>query len=183
MANYLYNGMEFPALPEWDKGAYPYAFVWYDQGFIYTKAHLYLLSEIVYQTKDDGSYCLVTRELHAVSTLTSSGWSDWTDFEEYPYGSSTLVTSLFTVGFNNEKQWANFDILSEDGTVSLAASYPIDAETGEEIHDYEIGGEPEQPETDLTNIDLYRKINGQLVKHTLYKKVGGELVKVDEYST
>lgn len=42
--------------------------------------------------------------------------------------------------------------------------------------------EPEQPETDLTNIDLYRKINGKPTKLTLYKKLGGNLVKVDEYA-
>ena len=25
--NYLYNGVELPALPEWDKAAYPYAYI------------------------------------------------------------------------------------------------------------------------------------------------------------
>ena len=46
-----------------------------------------------------------------------------------------------------------------------------------------IEGFEDETTTTLTERDLYKKVNGQLVKHTLYKKVGGELVKVDEYST
>lgn len=133
MSKYLYNGMELPPLPEYDKTKYPYVFIWKEESIV-TTIYLYLLSEIVYQTATDNTYCLVARELVATTTPTSDGWSA---FSEYPYGSG--VTSLFQVGYKNENKWANFDILNEDGTVSLSASYPIDAETGEEIHDYEIG--------------------------------------------
>ena len=36
MPNYLYNGIELPALPEWDKETYPYAMIgtaWYPVGY------------------------------------------------------------------------------------------------------------------------------------------------------
>lgn len=184
MANYLYNGMEMPPLPEWDKEAYPYAFLWYDKGWLLTKAHLYLLSEIVYKTLTESAdgytggypYVLVTRELHASSTLSSGVWSAWTDFAEYP-NYETGVLSLFNAGYADEKKWANFDILNEDGTVAVAASYPIDAETGEEIHDYEIGGTaPTIPEG-----DFYKVVNRQWVKCDSVRLMGNKWVKQDEY--
>ena len=35
MGNYLYNGVELPALPEWDKEAYPYAYILESYGTTY----------------------------------------------------------------------------------------------------------------------------------------------------
>lgn len=45
-----------------------------------------------------------------------------------------------------------------------------------------IEGFEDDPETDLTNIDLYRKINGKPTKLTLYKKLGGKLIPLDEHT-
>lgn len=58
--------------------------------------------------------------------------------------------------------WANADVYTEDGSVYLAASDPV-------------------PVLTLTDSDLYKKVNGQLVKHTLYKKVNGQLVPLDDH--
>lgn len=165
MPNYLYNGIELPALPEWDKTKYPYAIITIAKspsigGIEYTQRKLTLLSSYQMGYNQVGNWA-----------VNSVG-----DFQEYDYFTSNSEWTEADVNYADAKtpavvniKWANFDILNEDGSVYLAASDPVP-----------VGGEPEQPT--LTERDLYRKINGQPTKLTLYKKVGGELVALDEYS-
>ena len=61
-----------------------------------------------------------------------------------------------------DPKWTNYDLYNIDDTLFLPASYPIDAETGEEIHDYEIGGEPDPeptPEPDTPSAFNIRAYN------------------------
>jgi hypothetical protein len=173
MSNYLYNGVELPPLGGWGKEGDPYGML--DQISALDTAILFLFSEVEYSHNSYGDYGIQhpsTDPYYKTTKYGSNPWGAWTN----DTGGSWQGKWIY-----NDHIWANFDYVNEDGTIGIKASNPIDAETGEEIHDYEIV-EPE-PVPTLTNRDLYRKINGQLVKHTLYKKVGGELVKVDEYST
>lgn len=178
MSNYLYNGVELPALPEWDKTQYPY--------IVMTKNSMYANLYIFAQPKhldsgDTGKYIVSeANEYHVRSQTTSLlGGVGEDDYFREP----TVECYSNIAHITNAPMWANYDIYNADGTLYLAGTNPFNAETGEEIHDYEIKDtEPEQPErTDLTANDLYCKVNGQLVKLKLFKNIKGELVAVDEF--
>lgn len=114
MANYLYNGVELPALPEWDKSAYPYALILYTPIFGIAQWTLYVGSEIIYRQVTSGYQV----GFSTCKTWTTSGkvWSARDDNAEETY--------IVSVGSSSLK-WANFDVLNDDGSVYLAASDPI----------------------------------------------------------
>lgn len=158
MANYLYNGVELPALPEWDKEKYPYALLgnhtWLNDKM---RAQLVCYSEKAetgYNDDGDIAYWVVingTRiEFYIVYPINTIP-SDWGNPTEY------------TGSANRSGIWSNTDIYLDDGTLYLAASDPV-------------------PVLSLTERDLYRKINGKPTKLTLYKKLGGKLVPLDEHT-
>ena len=129
--NYLYNGLELPALPEWDKSAYPYV--------VLTKhatggdIGLYALPKIGAITGSEiywpglGGY----PEEYVYYLLKEEGWGN------------PVLGSYLSIGAQHIV-WCNTDIFYADdwfdetlaGTMFLEASYPINAETGEEITDY-----------------------------------------------
>lgn len=172
--HYSYNDVILPPLPDWDKDVYPYAYIAikystndYDgDGNVDATANFLLyISPVELCISSDNK--LVTRDGSTVTGLYDSVYASgetWKEQKETTYKATSGKYAPF---------WANTDVYNADGTLYLAASDPVPVEPEE----------PEQPVPVLTNRDLYRKSNGQLVKHTLYKKVGGELVKVDEYST
>ena len=177
MSKYLYNGIELPDLPEWDKTAYPYAHLWY----VTIRQKYYLRysttpvigydSEFNIQLKyaSNGSY--VSYEIPKAGTE----WANETT-ATYAEGESC--------GYG-QKIWSNHDICYEDGSVCLAASYPINAETGEEVHDYEIGGEPDPdpvPVLSWNGKDAYAVINGSWVRCDVVKPTDGKWVKQDGYT-
>lgn len=179
--NYLYNGIELPKLPEWDKEKYPYAVISYtDIG--YSKYYLLrVFSALDYSPyTDNWGLMYYNDNARAKCVVEESGVSaeeplSWGDFE-YTEGNAD---STVVFGFSGVK-WTNTDLLNADGSVSLAASYPIDAETGEEIHDYEIGNtEPETPEPEI--FDFYRRKGGKWVKQCSYKRASGAWAKQDAY--
>ena len=141
MANYLYNGVEFVPLPEWDKVKYPYAAmtIFLNSKGIATSASLNCFTKIEYG-KSEGmgdSWCLLpTNEYLTCMYYGFDGY--WAEFE---LADSAIAVSAFVDDrddmFVPSIGWSNFDILNEDGTVYLPASYPIDAETGEEIRIYD----------------------------------------------
>jgi hypothetical protein len=158
MDKYLYNGIELPALPVWDKETYPCAYIiqnptagesWF-YGFWHTTLPLTMKDEkTVSSTHND----FVGGVLYAYAEDTNS-WELYDDTYA-PIKGYTYVVAV--------PLWTNTTMLYEDGTLYLAASDPV-------------------PVLSLTERDLYRKINGQSTKLTLYKKVGGELVALDEYT-
>lgn len=114
MANYYYNGVELPQLPEWDKTTYPYAFI-YDYG--------------------NGNYSLIIdRQKITYKPGTGFGLNSppmcapsdgkWGEFEEARWEGSDL-----TMFFECDKiVWVNHDIINTaDGSVFLAASDPVPA--------------------------------------------------------
>ena len=106
MANYLYNGVELPQLPEWDKTISPYA--------------------VIGISKSYGTYTLI---------ITSWYWTMYDDtiwynkfydgYESFEYilenGEWVLVNTAISI----TPIWANFDILNTDGSVFLEASDPV----------------------------------------------------------
>lgn len=106
MPRYLYNGIELPQLPEWDKTAYPYAFMYKiigtHYGFVVSDTTTYYKEGSVYV--GNTMACAVTPD----SFVSPTADNELTGFEKYG--------SVF---------WSNHDILNSDGTLYLAASEPV----------------------------------------------------------
>ena len=112
MAERLYNGVSLPALPEWDKGAFPYAYIAQNIGvtaYILTVA----AERPVYgPDPEDGSVGSVYHYGRSASYLVHEGaWLLMVEAEE-------LVHVREDVG---KVIWTNTDILRPDGSVYLAA--------------------------------------------------------------
>ena len=135
MANYLYNGVELPALPEWDKAKYPYAvigtFTTYggDDGFtLLTNKRLWLLKEpYVLGSKFGALYYIKTPETLAnpeagttycyFNCLEENNYAVWEFFEEKEADGNGMTI--------NAPEWSNYDVYTTDGTLYLAASEPV----------------------------------------------------------
>jgi hypothetical protein len=118
MANYLYNGIELPALPEWDKEKCPHAAIIQLSG-VADITFLIVSSNLVYKEVE--------------------GHPGHSGIEyDLPVGSSTYVNGTWgEVGYSNPGDlsgwtpvWCNKDIYKTDGTLYLAASEPVPKPTG-----------------------------------------------------
>lgn len=173
MHTYQYNGVELPALPEWDTKTYPYAVI----------SRLGITSsEYTYRLR-------VFKEPYTVSSTTISYYS----FFKVPVGDVYLFSSC---AYNNPTEWSEpEEMVAENesgdfytvltGTNIIWSTFDImagDAVVFEKNGDLPKTEDEPVPVPTLTERDLYRKINGQPTKLTLYKKVGGELVALDEYT-
>ena len=117
---YLYNGVQLPKLPEWDRGKYPYATIQSDSGNL---NHIYLYVESEYMTIRviDGAarigYDKVRDYMYWYYQQISGEWefqNEHTNMEAIDWWCD--ATDLI---------WANHDILNADGSVYLAASDPV----------------------------------------------------------
>lgn len=111
MTNYLYNGVELPALPAWNKAEYPYAYISVNP----TKT-MYFLFLCPIELIVDGS--LITpngEEIQGLQCTTYAPFSNWGEAQETVYSGSGKIAPF----------WSNHDILNTDGSVYLAASDPI----------------------------------------------------------
>lgn len=124
MPRYLYNGVELPALPEWDKETYPYVVMTtMMQGGVVYGVRIVAYSEpmhLVLNNSGVGSdYYLGV--VAGNPFLTTGSWylsSDTTpEFTE--------KTLTYDYLYTKEPHWANYDVLNRDGTLYLAASDPI----------------------------------------------------------
>ena len=172
MSRYLYNGVELPALPEYDQTAYPYAYIklthWNDNGGVFSDQidhfELVAFSKFIYTTTTNGAHAIYHEDEDTI------GWKIPVDTENNQTAENWEVDTSFNGAYTTFVEdwtiWSNFDVLGADGqTVIYHGTDPVPVGV-----------------LALTASDLYKKVNGQLVKHTLYKKIGGVLVKVDEYT-
>lgn len=120
---YLYNGVRLPALPEWDREAYPYAVICDSSSITAPEQYRLFVSAYPFVRNGDNErittsvvdsegfnwYCTIE------SRLSSTMLNVWTDFDEI----------TFTSAFSQKGVWANHDILDANGEVYLAASTPI----------------------------------------------------------
>ena len=110
--NYLYNGVELPPLPEWDKSAYPYGAIKLDsRGYSFYVFESELWDQNWYKAQN----CKIYR-------IVDSVWEFDTEYESSIIGSTSTAKSYII--------WANYDFYSADGnTLYLAASEPIPVST------------------------------------------------------
>ena len=132
-AYYLYNGVRLPALPEWDKKVYPYAYILELSG-----AQLFIVLSIPFE------YGTVTANFDGVITTTTGlysyapAYTTGTAIGYVSQGDSWITVGTDTWGGESigiyygfwdvsvEAIWANTNINNVDsGTVHLAASDPV----------------------------------------------------------
>ena len=137
MANYLYNGVKLPPLPEWDKETYPYA-------VIITTSSGYVLFVCQQEpaprpaVSDDPSYIWFGEyDYKPMSAYCYEPYSQW---EELSTSFSYCSNNIF---------WTNTDIYNEDGSVYLAASEPVP-----------VGGEPIDPTSFMQGYIVGRRLAG-----------------------
>ena len=153
MAKYLYNGVDLPALPEYDQETYPYAVIGKHTytdgvGYFFLANNEPFTAYEENTTKYGSIPFLVSASVMFKITESQNEWE-----------------SVGTVGLQLEYVWSNHDLYGyNDATVIVyKASDPV-------------------PVLTLTARDLYRKINGKPTKLTLYKKLGGKLNPLDEHT-
>lgn len=130
--NYLYNGVELPALPEWDRVAYPYAImVWGGTGgnrlshcllWAFSNPH-HLTHYNSIQNKysiwiSEDEKCLYSQAKYNSKDGIYEPFPAMVEYpnETYPYNEN---------GLTSKPDWANYDVLDNKGTLYLAASDPI----------------------------------------------------------
>lgn len=121
MANHLYNGVELPALPDWDKETYPYAYI--EKAIpenLYClrvrDANITVESDGLSYTRYKGTSCLLGGILEDGSWNLSD--TVYTSTEDASYKINRDDSCYILV-------WTNTDILNSDGTLYLAASEPV----------------------------------------------------------
>ena len=112
MAERLYNGVALPVLPEWDKGAFPYAYIARNIGgtaYVLTVA----AERPVYGADpEDSSVGSVYHYGRSASYLVHEGaWLLMEEAEELVHVREDVGTVI----------WTNTDILRPDGSIYLAA--------------------------------------------------------------
>ena len=114
---YSYNGTVLPALPEWDKETYPYAFI---SNEIFDKVCFYALEKEPYNNgiaPNEGTICNPYDErIPFVRSYLSDDGNSWGEL---------TTSSLADTGQISEPFWSNFDVKYENGSVQLFASEPV----------------------------------------------------------
>ena len=120
---YLYNGVELPALPEWDRKTYPYAKISIYASIKYeltiSTTTLYRKNQPQlgnYYTYPDSIPCSIMSANISKTDAENESWEfTWSETYEEELTGAGLSVPL----------WSNFDVLNEDDTVYLEASDPV----------------------------------------------------------
>lgn len=113
--NCLYNGVELPALPEWDKGKYPVAYIY--RNTLFGGYVLGVCDSYVYEYNNAGNYRVGAYKFRT-TTVKDGAWQKIQDSNDTGTSWLTNVGSDFII-------WTNTDILYEDGTVATKATEPV----------------------------------------------------------
>ena len=175
MSNYLYNGVELPALPEWDKTLYPYAVLWTETVnssgalsgiYVFACDHPVIYDPTTYKISSTvGAKYYAIRKLYAFNG-TEKEWQNT--------GEGTLSGNYATLGpsyggYTKTLIWSNHDVYDPSGNLYLTASDPVPVE-------------PEAPVLSWNGKDAYCVINGAWVKCDALRSTDGKWVKQDSYS-
>ena len=122
--NYLYNGVELPALPEWDKETYPYALIdHYGWPGGRMRAHLVFYSQPAETGyNDDGDRADWVR---IIGPRIEYDLFYPEDTIPYDYDWVANSGNPLNGSANRGAIWSNVDIYLDNGTLYIAASEPI----------------------------------------------------------
>ena len=125
---YLYNGVQMPKLPEWDREMYPYAVIddWSADDNVYQPKKCYAVVCSNQRPFYNGEVVLSNTPAQTFTCMISFdeefSYSSGVPFGEWYF--SHKEDHLMNTAFESVV-WTNTDILNEDGSVYLAASEPI----------------------------------------------------------
>ena len=125
--NYLYNGVELPVLPEWDRETYPYAMiVYYPYNTEISRYYLTVFSHAPsYFSENMSGFRINNSVPWKVQKYASDGSAKWNWRYDDERGESTYNHILCNIGGNTSTLvWANVDF-TIGSTIYLAASDPI----------------------------------------------------------
>ena len=115
MANYLYNGVELPELPKWDKTTYPYAVITcWERSNEPNFYRFYALP--VAHAVDTYGIIAPTEQINLIKCNAAGGDAEWGALED---------GYISTVGSTMPIIWANYDVFYENGSLYLFKSDPI----------------------------------------------------------
>lgn len=112
---FLYNGVELPALPEWDKTVYPYAFIYIVTLDGTTGVYTLVVSSSSVMGYDGNGIICPSATVGQRYTVSEDSWAAASASDDFYIKRDNLI---YTV-------WANFDVLNSDGSVYVAASEPV----------------------------------------------------------
>lgn len=122
---YLYNGVELPKLPEWDKEKYPYAAI-----IFHTDSKSYLLTASQYRMFPEKSSTYGTvisfsySNKNRIQSVLNFGEDSWGEVKEYSTNSNIPIDA----DYGYQLIWSNCDLLNDDGTVYFSGSGTNDTE-------------------------------------------------------
>ena len=128
MADYLYNGIRLPQLPEWDKTVYPYAYISYSPPYYHflrcsqTPAYYNTNSTPVFSIWNPSIDCAFNDGAFGIY---DTDWGEWMTHNN---------AGGFGLGAENPDEddttliWCNHDVTYPDGTVFMKASEPVPVE-------------------------------------------------------
>jgi hypothetical protein len=125
MANFLYNGVELPELPEWDKETYPYAALAVSMnGELPLGSILYCSTSPIEAVPRESTYWFCPREdSEYVCFIWDLIFNKDTEFGHETKGTCRTDEAF---GFSDAVHWSNHDIYNrDDDSLYLAASNPI----------------------------------------------------------
>ena len=121
---YLYNGIRLPALPEWDRGVYPFAVLYglrYETGELIS-ATLSVYSEPMHNPSTQPTLYLLQCDSPVYWQNYKWNEDDAFIFEDEGYTES----GVFAVPWLSEVWWTNYDVANtDDDSVYFAASEPV----------------------------------------------------------
>ena len=166
MPNYLYNNVELPALPEWDKSVYPYAVItsWGDAkyGIMLFVSTTPLTYFAVSNTSFEGS--IKKPYIH---------WRVYTDLNTNPNDWEVIDWGADVSIYRPELIWANHDVVISG--INTITSPPV---TEWAVGDVVLpASDPVPVLPDPLPVSPYLPKNGAWVKHDVYKQVGNTWVK------
>lgn len=115
MAKYLYNGVELPALPEWDATTFPYATIMPTTSGFYS---VRFTAATVFYNNSVGNISINDIDADLRYIYYEFNGSEWV-------GDGTVKELSIAFTSSSGATWSNYDILNEDGSVYLAASDPV----------------------------------------------------------
>lgn len=173
---YLFNGVELPALPPKPSDnttlGLPYDYmIIVDEtynGDVVFALHYMTEKAVIWE---NGRFVTADTSRHTQFAHEVYLYHEGGEWERNGYSCGIHDSDGYLISTERENDriviWANHDILNPDGSVYFAASYPIDAETGEEITDYGLyptpvtPSEPIDPTSMLLGWLVGRRIAGQ----------------------
>lgn len=123
---YLYNGVRLPKLPEWDRETYPYAAIGKDWSSVTPGVPIgtHYVLKVFAVPRSVGSDGSLSFNIPAIGwTYYNDAWCAMTEYTED--NSTEGADGTYFASFLYGPYWANFDLVTEDGTTILSASDPI----------------------------------------------------------